>query len=173
MNMIASTMNSGSMPVARPAAAVLMTLAVHAVIAVTAASGWADRANAQIVDTADEAVAGIPANYTEAEVGRYDLPDPLRLDCGERVTDAASWYAARRPEIVALLEAEQFGRAPGAPDAMVFDVFDPGTPAFDGRALRKQVTIYFADDRSDHYVDLLIYLPAAADGPVPLLLQNT
>jgi len=51
-----------------------------------------------------------------------------------------------------------------------FDVFDKGTPVFGGKAIRKQVTIYFTKDTSDHKMDLLIYLPAEATKPAPLLL---
>jgi hypothetical protein len=81
------------------------------------------------------------------------------------------WRERRRPEIVALLEKEQFGKAPGRPADMTFDVFDAGTPAYDGKALRKQVTIYFSSDRGEHYLDLLVYLPRDALGLAPLLLQ--
>jgi hypothetical protein len=126
---------------------------------------------AQIADSPDEAVAGIPVNYTEAKVGLYTLPDPLTLEGGETVADARTWYEQRRPEILRLVEANQFGRAPGRPAELTFEVFDTGTPAFGGRAQRKQVTIYFTTSRSEHYVDLLVYLPAKASGPVPLLLQ--
>lgn len=128
-------------------------------------------ARAQIVDTPDEVVAGIPVNYQESEVGIYTLPDPLVLESGDRVTDADTWFGQRRPEILELLVEQQYGRAPGRPEAMSFDVFDAGTPAFGGAAVRRQVTIYFSEDRSDYYVDVLIYLPADAAGPVPLLLQ--
>jgi hypothetical protein len=126
---------------------------------------------AQIVDAPDEAVAGIPVNYTEAKVGLYTLPGPLTLASGETVRDARTWREQRRPEILRVIEENQFGRAPGRPAGMTFDVFDAGTPAFDGRALRKQVTIYFTKDRSDNYLDLVVYVPAKASGPVPLLLQ--
>ena len=54
---------------------------------------------------------------------------------------------------------------------MSFDVFDKGTPAFDGKAVRKQVTVYFSKDKSGPKMDLLIYLPAGASNPVPLLLN--
>lgn len=128
-------------------------------------------APAQIIDTPDEEVAGIPVNYTEAKVGVAPLPDPLTLANGEKVADARTWVEKRRPEILALLEENQYGRVPGRPADMTFDVFDAGTPAFDGKALRKQVTIYFSPDKTDHYLDLLVYLPAAAEGPVPLLLE--
>lgn len=127
--------------------------------------------SAQIIDTADEMIAGIPVNYQESEVGVYSLPDPLTLANGGKVSDADTWFAERRPELVELLETEMYGKTPGRPDDLHFDVFEEGTPSFDGQALRKQVTIYFTDDRDDYYVDVLIYLPADADGPVPLLLQ--
>src|SRR5258708_34547786 len=54
---------------------------------------------------------------------------------------------------------------------MSFDVFDKGTPAFDGAAVRKQVTICFSGDKAGPRMDLLVYLPARASKPVPLLLN--
>jgi len=54
---------------------------------------------------------------------------------------------------------------------MSFDLFDKGTPALEGKAIRKQVTIYFSADKSGPKMDLLIYLPAGARQPVPLLLN--
>jgi hypothetical protein len=54
---------------------------------------------------------------------------------------------------------------------MSFDVFDKGTPAFGGKATRRQVTIYFTRDKAGPKLDLLVYLPAAATAPVPLLLN--
>jgi hypothetical protein len=120
---------------------------------------------------APEVVAGIPVNYDEALVGTYTLPDPLVLLSGERVRDAETWYNERRPEIVRLFEENQFGRSPERPAGMTFDVFDAGTAALDGKAVRKQVTVFFSEDKAGPQMDLLIYLPAGADGPVPLLLN--
>src|SRR5258708_29000832 len=93
-------------------------------------------------------VAGIPVNYDEALVGNYTLPDPLVLANGKPVKDAKTWNEKRRPEIVRLFEENQYGRAPGRPSAMSFDVFDKGTPALDSKAVRKQVTIYFSSDKA-------------------------
>ncbi|MGD2095801.1 MAG: hypothetical protein PVH77_12410 [Phycisphaerales bacterium] len=125
----------------------------------------------QIADSPDDSVAGIPVNYTESRSGEYTLPDPLILNNGEPVRDAETWYKKRRPEIIRLFEENQFGRSPGRPKDMSFDVFDKGTPAFDGKAIRKQVTIYFSKDKSGPNMDLLIYLPKNIDKPVPLLLN--
>ncbi len=116
-------------------------------------------------------VAGIPVNYDESRVGTYTLPDPLVLKDGRRVRDAKTWYGKRRPEIVRLFEEHQFGRSPGRPAGMSFDVFDKGTPALGGKALRRQVTIHFSPDKAGPKMDLLIYLPAGARKPVPLLLN--
>jgi hypothetical protein len=116
-------------------------------------------------------VAGIPVNYDEEKVGNYALPDPLTLANGKRVRDARSWNQLRRPEIVRLFEENQFGRSPGRPAGMSFEVFEKGAPAFDGKAIRRQVTIYFSPDKTGPKMDLLIYLPASAGKPVPLLLN--
>ncbi len=42
------------------------------------------------------------ANYDEAQVGDYVLPDPLVLSNGDPVRDAETWRTRRRPEILKL-----------------------------------------------------------------------
>ena len=128
-------------------------------------------AGAQPVKPPPAEVAGIPVNYNEAKAGTYTLPDPLALADGKRVRNAKTWYNQRRPQIVRLFEENQYGRSPGRPAGMSFDLFDKGTPALEGKAIRKQVTIYFSADKSGPKMDLLIYLPAGARQPVPLLLN--
>ena len=116
-------------------------------------------------------VAGIPVNYDEAKVGTYTLPNPLKLNDGRPVRDAKTWREKRRPEIVKLFETQQFGVAPGRPADESFEVFDKGTPALNGKAIRKQVRIYLSKDKSGPSIDLVIYLPATAKKPVPMLLS--
>src|ERR1035438_5550423 len=139
-------------------------ISLLAMLAVGAAMGQADRPPAAVV-------AGIPVNYDEAKVGTYTLPDPLLLAGGKPVRDAKTWNEKRRGEIVRLFEENQYGRAPLRPAAMSFDVFDKGTPALEGKAIRRQVTIYFSADKAGPKMDLLVYVPANAAGPVPLLLN--
>jgi hypothetical protein len=116
-------------------------------------------------------VAGISVNYDEAHVGTYTLPDPLVLASGAPVRDAKTWTERRRPEIVRLFEENQYGRSPGRPSGMTFEVFDKGTSVFDGKAIRKQVTVHFSADPTAPKMDLLMYLPAKAAKPVPFLLN--
>ncbi len=116
-------------------------------------------------------VADIPVNYDEAKVGTYSLPDPLKLNNGKPVRDARDWYSKRRPEIVTMFETQQYGRAPGRPSNESFEIVDKGTPALNGKAIRKQVTIYLNKDKTGPSIDLLIYLPAAASKPVPMFFS--
>jgi hypothetical protein len=125
---------------------------------------------AQAPSTAAAKPPAIPANYDEAQAGTYTLPDPLLLANGNGVRDAATWYKQRRPEIVRLFETNMHGRSPGRPADMTFNVFDKGTPVFDGKAVRKQVEVRFSAVKPTPKMDVLIYLPAAVRKPVPLLL---
>jgi hypothetical protein len=141
-----------------------LKLSAVILLSASAAIGQADKPPAAVV-------AGIPVNYEESRVGAYTLPDLLVLANGKPVRDAKTWNEKRRPEIVRLFEENQYGRSPGRPADMSFDVFDKGTPALDGKAVRRQVTIYFSADKAGPKMDLLVYVPANATGPVPLLLN--
>lgn len=115
-------------------------------------------------------VAGISINNDEEKVKPYTLPDPLVLENGDKVTNSDDWFSKRRPEILRLFTTEQFGKMPER-KGISFEVFEEGTLVFDGAAIRKQITIYFTEDKSDHKADLLIYLPTKTKEPAPLLLK--
>lgn len=110
------------------------------------------------------------ANYDESKVPSYTLPDPLVLENGERVADAQTWWGKRRPEILRLFETYVYGRAPGRPEAMTFEVTSVDEKALDGLATRKEVAICPTGDRADLSFDLLVYLPNDAPRPVPVFL---
>ena len=53
------------------------------------------------------------ANTDELKASPFtSLPDPLILNNGEKVTDAATWWKKRRPEIVEYFDREIYGRIP-------------------------------------------------------------
>lgn len=53
------------------------------------------------------------ANYDESKANPYpNLPDPLTLKNGEKVTTAEQWWKLRRPEIVEDFDREIYGRVP-------------------------------------------------------------
>src|SRR5262245_17889715 len=119
--------------------------AIWAVILSVAHYGFA---LAELPDYPDDNKADIPVNYTESKVGEYTLPDPLTLSDGTNVRDAAAWNSLRRPELVRIFEENEYGRAPGRPVGMRFEVVEKATPALDGKAIRKQVTIHFGEGES-------------------------
>lgn len=107
----------------------------------------------------------------EAKVRPYVLPDPLKLASGAPVADAATWRRKRRPEVLAMFETLEYGRAPGRPVDERFEVLDKGTPAFGGKAIRRQVTIRLSKDPSVPSIHLVEYLPTGARAPVPMFLM--
>ncbi len=118
-----------------------------------------------------DTIAGIPVNYEESNVGEYSLPDIFTMNDGKKVEDAETWFKYRRPEILNAFKENQYGHDPGKPENMLFDVFDKGTRAFEGTAIRKQVRVFFTGDTAGPFMDLLIYLPSDSKGPVPLLMS--
>lgn len=123
-----------------------------------------------------DAIAAVPArqaagaNYDESKAGAYSLPDPLVFKGGKRVRTASEWRNRRRGEILELFEANIYGRSPKPTKKLMYEVFDSGVQALGGKAIRKQVRIYFSSDKSGPKEDLLIYVPAGSKGPVPAIL---
>jgi hypothetical protein len=106
-------------------------------------------------------------NYDESKVPSFTLPDPLVMSDGTKVTDANMWTEKRRPEILQLFETHVYGRAPGRPSEMMFEVSSADRMALDGKAVRKEVNVYFTGKKDGAKMQILIYLPAKAPGPVP------
>src|ERR1044071_5722166 len=150
---------------------VLRKVALAGLWMALAASGQETKAPRKAPAPPPNVVAGIPVNYDEAKTGNYTLPDPLTMADGKPVRDAKTWMNKRRPEIVKLFEENEYGRSPGRPAGLSFEVFEKDAPAFDGKGIRRQVTIYFSKDKAGPKMDLLVYTPAAAHKPVPLLLN--
>lgn len=97
-------------------------------------------------------------------------PDALRLRSGEVVIDAAGWRERRRPEILRLFEAQMYGRAPGRPARMTFERTSNDDGALGGLATRREVRVRFDGTPAGPFMDILLYLPSDASGPVPLFL---
>ena len=105
--------------------------------------------------------------YDEEKVLPYDLPHLLLGLDGKRIRTAEDWATKRRPEILRLFEKEVFGRSPKKPDAVRFEVVEEGDDALSGKAKRKQIVLHLGKGKKFLSVNLLLYLPATATGPVP------
>src|SRR5262249_5650051 len=119
---------------------------------------------------ASEAPKPVPPNYDESKRGQYSLPDALTLISGERVAEAEPWYQFRRTEILHLFSSYVYGRTPEQKLKMRCQPFDVAEHALGGTALRKQVTCSFDEKDQVRKMDILLYLPASAQKPVPLFL---
>lgn len=107
-------------------------------------------------------------NYDESKVPKYTLPDPLTMQDGTPVKDAATWRKKRRPEILRLFETHMYGKAPPRPKNVRYRVLSIDRNALGGKAIRKEVEIYFTDRDDGPKMTLLMYLPAKAKRPVPI-----
>ncbi len=112
------------------------------------------------------ASAPIPGfNYDERKVPPYTLPDPLVMRDGTVVREAATWRERRRPELLELYAREVYGRTPaGRPAGMHWEVTAEDRAALGGKAVRKEVTIWFTEKKDGPRMHLLIYQPAGAKG---------
>ena len=118
------------------------------------------------------------ANYDEAKANPYtNLPDPLTLDDGQKVTTPEMWWKLRRPEIVEDFDREILGRVPpNTPHvnwevASVIKTNNGAVPV-----ITKQL-VGHVDNSSDPQISVNIQLtlttPANAKGPVPVIMQLT
>jgi (4-O-methyl)-D-glucuronate---lignin esterase len=111
------------------------------------------------------------SNYDEAKVGAYTLPDPLVLNDGSPVRDAATWYHVRRPEILELYRKFIFGRVPAGAPRVTFALTKTDPAALGGTAVREEAVGTIGDGPKAPQVHVILYRPAQATAPVPVLLH--
>ena len=105
-----------------------------------------------------------PINYDEAQIPEFDLPDPLTTESGDPVTDAATWNEVRRPELWKLFQHHVYGRSPSACE-IKFSVVSTKADAIDGKAVRREVDVFFGIGADAPSMRLLIYTPKSAGRP--------
>jgi len=110
----------------------------------------------------------IVSNTSEEKVPPYTLPDPLIGKDGKKITTTAEWNNRQRPYIYHLFEENVYGKFPLKKIPLQFVVKETNNHALNNLAIRKQVRIYLDPPANSIYMDLLIYLPAGAKGPVPV-----
>jgi len=111
----------------------------------------------------------------ESKVPAYTLPDPLVGANGVKVTTAAEWEKVRRPETLALFAKHVYGRSPGQPAKVEFQVLEENKQAVEGKAILRRVKITVADQGGKSFAfETAVLIPAQARGPVPafLLINN-
>jgi GH35 family endo-1,4-beta-xylanase/lysophospholipase L1-like esterase len=117
-----------------------------------------------------------PANYDETKANPYpELPELLKTADGETVDAADIWWAKRRPEIVALLEREVYGRIPNNVPDVKWEVRQTREVEAGGRTAIQQELTGIVDNSAcpeiQVHISMSLTLPKHATGPVPVLMS--
>lgn len=99
-------------------------------------------------------------NEDESKVPEYTLPEVLVSAAGEKIDTPQKWNEQRRGELLRLFETEVYGRTPTKGPKVIRTVVTEGsTDALNGKALRKQITVYFTALDDGPRMDILVYMP--------------
>ena len=116
------------------------------------------------------------ANYDESKANPYpNLPDPLVLKNGTKVTTAEMWWDQRRPEIVEDFDREIYGRVPKGTPKVNWDVTKAIRETNGTSPVITKQLVGRVDNSSYPLINVNIQLtlttPANATGPVPVMIQ--
>jgi (4-O-methyl)-D-glucuronate---lignin esterase len=116
------------------------------------------------------------ANYDESLANPYpNLPDPLTLKNGEKVTTPEMWWKERRPEIVEDFEREVYGRVPKNVPKVTWTVAVNEREFVGFRPVIAKKLVGHVDNSSYPLINvdisMILVTPANAKGPVPVLMM--
>ncbi len=116
------------------------------------------------------------ANYDEAKANPYpNLPAPLVLRNGQKVTTVQMWWEQRRAEIVEDFDREIYGRVPKDVPKVKWEVTETKQETNGGVPVITKQLVGHVDNSSYPalVVDIRLTLttPANATGPVPVMME--
>jgi hypothetical protein len=116
------------------------------------------------------------ANYDEAKANPYpNLPDPLLLKNGKRVTTPEAWWTERRPEIVEGFDREIYGRVPEHVPAVRWETVSTARETNESIPVITKHLLGRVDNSAypavSVNIDLTLTAPANATGPVPVIME--
>lgn len=116
------------------------------------------------------------ANVDESKATPYtNLPDPLTLNNGKKVTTAKMWWNQRRPEILEDFDREIYGRIPKNVPNVTWKVVSETKETNGEYPLIVKNLVGHVDNSSypaiDVNIELTLATPANATGPVPVMMS--
>src|ERR1700712_1285535 len=109
------------------------------------------------------------ANYDEAKIPPYTLPDVLTAVNGNKIKTTKDWEA-NRPALLQLFAENIYGTTPKIALKQHFVVTNVKNDALNGKAIRKLVSIFFDDYPQLGSIDVLLYIPKNAINPAPVFV---
>jgi hypothetical protein len=100
---------------------------------------------------------------------RPELPDPLVMLDGTKITTREDWFAKRRPELKALFQYYMYGEIAPAPAAVRPTVEFEDRAAFAGKATLKEIALSVGPAEAAP-IRLLLAVPNRRKGPAPVFV---
>lgn len=108
-------------------------------------------------------------NRDELLVPAYVLPALLTTGSGKMVNTTAMWEKSRKPELLKLFSENVYGKTPDKKIPLTFVTKSVDSSTLGGKAIRKEVTIFFGADKT-RSMEMLLYFPLQVKGAVPMFL---
>jgi hypothetical protein len=116
------------------------------------------------------------ANSDESKANPYpDLPDPLKLNDGQKVAAADMWWKLRRPEIKEYFDGEIYGRVPKNVPKVKWEIISTSKDTNANIPIITKKVLGHVDNSSYPLIkvdiNLALTVPANASGPVPVMME--
>ena len=116
------------------------------------------------------------ANTDESKANPYpNLPDPLLLNNGQKVTDAETWWKTRRPEIKESFDREIYGRVPENVPQVSWEVLSVTKDTVKNIPVITKKLQGNVDNSSypliSVNINLTLTVPANVEYPVPVIME--
>jgi hypothetical protein len=116
------------------------------------------------------------ANYDTSKANPFpDLPDPLTMDNGQKVTTPEMWWSKRRPELIEMFSKYVYGRVPQNMPKVTWTVSATDHEVIGFTPVIAKDLIGQVDNSDYPAINVRIHMtlitPANAKGPVPVLMM--
>lgn len=115
------------------------------------------------------------ANRFEEKVNSYQLPDPLILKNGKKITAANDWWKKRRPEIVEDFDNEIYGRLPKNIPSVKWELVSVKDTAIGNYKAKEKMLKGIVDNSSypdiNVEIDLQVVTPVNAIQGIPVVIE--
>lgn len=116
------------------------------------------------------------ANIDESKATTYtQLPDPLRLNNGNKVNSPKTWWNKRRPELVEHFDREVYGRMPAQTPEVKWELVHKSDSSINGILCTVKNLVGRVDNSSfpsiQVNIQLAVVTPAAIQSPASLMME--